>query len=219
MHKTISCLLLAVPIVAMTLLVLCSTASANAITINSIAVSGNQLTIGGVGFNGILTVTLDGQKLNISSSAPTQIVATVDPIPAPGSYRLVVKAGGASTSAYVALPSSPAVVATLALFNQTAGIPITTLFTPSTNGLYRFTLYMAITAACNTTGDWTLSLSWNDFGGIQYLALDQGCAPTGERITTAPGSVLAGQPITYTVLANNVTSGDYEVLLTVERLM
>jgi hypothetical protein len=219
MHKTISCLLLAVSIVAMTLLVLCSTASANAITINSIAVSGNQLTIGGVGFNGTVTVTLGGQKLNISSSAPTQIVATADPIPAPGSYRLVVKAGGASTSAYVAMPSAPAVVATIALYNQTAGIPTTTLYTPPTTGLYRFTIYLATTAVCNTTGDWDVNLQWTAFGGIQSLGTAQGCAGIGEHITTAPGSVLEGQPIIYWVDANNVTSGDYALLLTVERSM
>jgi hypothetical protein len=218
MHKTTSWLLLAVSIVAMTLLVLCSTASANAITINSIAVSGNQLTIGGVGFNGTLTVTLGGQKLNISSSTPTQIVATVDPIPAPGSYRLVVKAGGASTSAYVAMPSSPAVVATVALFNQTANVPMTTVFTPTTDGLYRFTGYAGEIVAGNTGGTWALELDYNTLQGTGAFNLIVGCNNIYQVFNTQTARILTGQPVAYTVTGDN-GSGTYEMLITVERLM
>jgi hypothetical protein len=78
---------------------------------------------------------------------------------------LVVTADKASASAYVAIPSAPAVVATIALYNQTANIPTTTLFTPATNGLYRFTAYMAETVAGGTGGIWSLEVYWNDFAG------------------------------------------------------
>jgi len=88
---------------AIVLFTLCCTAYA--VTINSATVSGDQLTISGVGFTGSISVTLNGQDLTVVSSTPTQIVATVNPVPAVGSYRLTVKAGKASAFAYVAVPA------------------------------------------------------------------------------------------------------------------
>ena len=54
---------------------LLAAAGASATTINSATVSGNQLTVGGIGFNGALTVTLNGQTLKIVRSTSTQIVS------------------------------------------------------------------------------------------------------------------------------------------------
>lgn len=203
--------------VVVTLLTLGGVASAA--TINSIMVSGNQVTIGGDGFTGSLTITLDGQQLDIVSSTSTQIVATVSTLPSPGTYRLVVKAPKASTSAWVSLPSAPAVVATIALYNQTGNVPTTTLFTPVTNGLYRFTAYMAETVAGGTGGAWSLEVNWDDFRGQQGMPVELGCNQVDEApVTSVSGEVQAGQPITYNVGGDNA-SGTYEVLLTVERLM
>src|SRR5450755_4400876 len=81
---------------------LCGVASA--ITINGVTFVRSTMTINGVGFNGVLTATLSGQQLTIVSSTPTQIVATIPTVPDTGSYRLVVKAGKASTFAYVTVP-------------------------------------------------------------------------------------------------------------------
>lgn len=77
---------------------------ASAATINGVTFVKSTITINGVGFNGVVTATLSGQKLAIVSSAPTQIVATIPTVPDPGSYRLVVKAGNATTFAYVTAP-------------------------------------------------------------------------------------------------------------------
>ena len=82
---------------------LCGVASAA--TINGVPFVKSTVTINGVGFNGALTVTLNGQKLTIVSSTLTQIVATIPTVLDSGSYRLVVKAGTASTFAYVTTPS------------------------------------------------------------------------------------------------------------------
>lgn len=84
------------------LMLICGITSAT--TINGVTFARSSVTINGVGFNGTLTVTLNGQKLTIVGSTPTQIVATMGIVPDPGSYRLVVKAGKATTFAYVTTP-------------------------------------------------------------------------------------------------------------------
>jgi len=214
MNKTLSN---AVLVTFITLCVLTSSAFATAI--NGITVSGNQMTIGGVGFNGTLTVTLDGQKLTVDNSTPTQIVATMNPVPAPGSYRLLVKAGTASTFAYVTVPSAPAVVATVALFNQTANTPTTTLYTPTADGLYRLTAYIACKGG--TTGSWFATLTWNDYVATQAFGVSSGCG-TGNESTpmSEPAEMQAGQPLTYNVKADEPgLTGAYFVFITVEQLI
>jgi hypothetical protein len=82
-----------------------------AATINSTTVLGSQVTIGGTGFTGSLSVTLNNQKLAIASSTSTKIVATMNPVFAAGSYRLVLKTGSTSTTGTVTIPPSSVVVA------------------------------------------------------------------------------------------------------------
>jgi hypothetical protein len=82
----------------------------SAMTINNTTIGANQITINGSGFTGTpLSVTFNGASLSIVSSSASQIVATVNPLPATGTYRLVVKAGSASSTIYVNVPS-PAVL-------------------------------------------------------------------------------------------------------------
>lgn len=82
-----------------------------AATINSTTALGNQVTIGGTGFTGTLSVTLNNQQLTIVSSTSTKIVATMNPVFAAGSYRLVLKTGSTSTTGSVTIPPSSVVVA------------------------------------------------------------------------------------------------------------
>ncbi len=84
---------------------------ASAATINSTTVLGNQVTIGGTGFIGTLSVMLNNQRLTIVSSTTTQIVANMNPVFAAGAYRLVVKAGSTSATSSVTIPASSIVVA------------------------------------------------------------------------------------------------------------
>ena len=76
-----------------------------AATITTVTFSKSQLTISGSGFVGALTVTLGSQKLAVLSGTATKIVASMNPVPDQGSYRLVLKAGTKSTFAYVTVPS------------------------------------------------------------------------------------------------------------------
>jgi len=72
---------------------------------DSTAVLGNQVTIGGAGFTGVLSVTLNNQRLKILSSTPTRIVATVNSVFAVGQYRLVIEAGNTSVTSTANIPS------------------------------------------------------------------------------------------------------------------
>jgi hypothetical protein len=65
----------------------------------------------------------------------------------------------------------PRVVATVALTDQTAEIPTTTLFTPQSDGLYRISSYGVVTAPnSGPNGLWEVQLNWTDDSG------PQGCA-------------------------------------------
>jgi hypothetical protein len=79
--------------------------SAFAATINGATWLRSTLTVNGVGFTGAVTATLNGKALTIVSSTSTQIVANVPFVLDTGNYRLVVKAGKASTFAYVSTPA------------------------------------------------------------------------------------------------------------------
>ena len=211
--------------------------TSSATTINSAVISGTQLTITGTGFSGTpLAVTFNGKTLLIVSSSSTQIVATLNPVPAPGSYRLVVKSGTASTFAYVVAPT---IVARIALVNQTAAIPTTTLFTPTSDGLYRISAYGAITTPVSPNGaNWSVFFGWTDEAGMEgsgeplVIIADfntpqnaYGVCTQGANGTQSPAGCvlvvrsLAGKPLTYSVTAEFAAGGTYELFITVEQLM
>jgi hypothetical protein len=195
-----------------------TTSIASAITINSTTVSGNQLTIGGAGFNGQLGVSLNGQKLTIVSNTSSQIVATMNPVPGPGSYRLVVKAGNNSTFAYVTLISSATIVAQINLVNETDTIQLTPILTPLTDSLYRVSVNMLSNGGpCNFPGDF--ELSWTDDGGPRTTtssttAYEQG----GIFMWTAVVRAKAGFPLSYYIGVNNPPCNSYNAYATVEQV-
>jgi hypothetical protein len=212
-------------------------------TVNSSTIAGNQLTITGTGFSGTpLKVTFNGQSTSIVSSSSTQIVATVNPVPAYGSYRLVVKAGSSSTTAYVTVPAAAAIVAQVSVTGQTAAIPTTTLFTPASNGLYRISSYGVVTVPNGTFGQWDVQLNWTDDSGSELCSNYQPCqlmemwsdpvethfgGAMGNQGSFVPNTttvvqVKAGVPVTYSVVADsngNPTGSTYELYITVEQLM
>jgi hypothetical protein len=218
-------------------------AVASASVINSTTISGTQLTIIGSGFSGTpVKVTFNGQNIPIASSSSTQIVATVSPVPTFGTYRLLVKAGTSSTTAYVTVPASPATVAQVALKGQTGPIASTTLFTPQRDGLYRISSYGMVTVPNSTFGQWDVQLNWTDDSGSELCSNYQACAlmqmwsdpvethfggGTGNQGSFVPNTttvvqVKAGVPVTYSVVADangNPTGSTYELFITVEQLM
>lgn len=203
---------------------------ANAAVINGTTVAGNHLTITGSGFSGTpLTVTFDGQKLAVVSSTPTQIVATLAPIPAPGSYRLVVKAANASATSSVAISAAPNTVAQVVLKGQTTTIPTTTIFTPQSDGLYRISGY-GTTTVPGSQGYWNVIFGWTDDAGAEqnsamppsdWLLIPTNASWGFTGTLTLVVNANAGMPLTYSVgiYDGSTTGSTYELFITVEQLM
>ena len=110
----------------------------------------------------------------------------------------------------------PCVVATLSVTNQTVPVSETALFTPTTSGLFRVTVYMESSAIQGSV--WSL----------QFKNTDDLKKRSGSIVQVAPGQLLsgvsvyrdvAGQPITYTVAQVKVGEGAfYDLFVTVEQL-
>src|SRR5690348_16049715 len=79
--------------------------------------------------------------------------------------RLAAPSAGVSDS----LPATPQIIRRVALTNQTAPIPPTTLFTPSHTGIYRLHSYLAFTHQANDY--WLAKAEWSDDLGPQSGAL------------------------------------------------
>ena len=222
------------------LIVLLLIGNASASTINSATISGNQLTITGNGFGGVpLAVSFNGKSVPIVRSSSTQIVATLNPVPSSGSYRLVVKAGTSSTFAYV---TTPAIFVQVTLNGQTGPIAPTTLFTPPSDGLYRISSYGVVTTPNATYGLWDVQLNWTDESGAELCSSFLACALmqlTSDPVETHFGGqvglqgpytpnntavirVKAGTSVTYSVVADpsgNPSGSTYDLFITVEQLM
>lgn len=199
-------------------------AFANAAVINGTTVAGNRLTITGTGFSGTpLTVTFNGTKQAVVSSTPTKIIATLKPVPAPGTYRLVVNTGTASATSYVAISKAPNIVAQVALTGQSEPIPQTTIFTPPAAGMYRVSLFFVVVASTETQGGISLVVQTTNEGGngAGVCSTSAGANAAGaENQSSCFMRASAGAPISFYSQFLGVGGGtvDYEVFITVEQL-
>jgi hypothetical protein len=192
--------------------------AASACTINSVSLSGTQLIVGGSGFSLTpLTLTFNGKNVSIASSSSTKILGNLSAASTAGSYRVALKCDTESTSSYVTIPA-PNVVATVALFNQSNGIGATTLFTPSTTGLYRISLY--IRQSATSVSEYTLAVTWNDQAGSEEFQTSVGDTLGLEAVAERPVRFVAGQPVSYDVgiSAGIGTPPQYEFAIALEQL-
>ncbi len=220
-------------------------ASVFGMTIYSAVAVGPQLTITGTGFSGTLSITFNGSHIVVDSSTTTQIVATINPLPPAGTYRVVVRAGTASDTVYVTLSNN---VAKVSLLNQSASIPLTTLWTPALDGVYRVSIYMvqvppfAPVGVC--CGFVTLEFEWTDDAGTQSQSdtsnqstaasislLEGGCGgssgacPELQVPGGSPGAVFilqvkGGTPIQYTTAYQSTQTGPayYDLFMTLDQI-
>lgn len=189
--------------------------------INGTIVAGNQITITGTGFSGTpVTVGFDGMPVTIVTNSATQIVATLSKVPAPGSYRLVVKSGTVSTVAYVAISAAPNVVAQVAFTNQTVGIPLTTLVTPKSNALFRISGTVEGYSGCSPP-IYGVCFYWTDDTGTDqgYISIDSGPIMAIGNLYLLTGVIrdLGGAPLSYEVFPYSVSCA-YGLFFTVEQL-
>jgi hypothetical protein len=118
----------------------------------------------------------------------------------------------------------PRVVATVNLVNQTADIPVTTIFTPPITGLYRVSTYMTMTVS----GHGYLTLNWTDNAGVEsaIVSTTQNSSPPPydycnyDNVPCSPTTFIAkaGTPVSYSTQGFGSGSGTYEVYIVIERL-
>jgi len=207
-----------IPFIIVVALLLLATTSWATPVINGTTIAGSQLTITGTRLSGTpLSVDFNGKPLTVVSSSATQIVASLAQLPAPGTYRLVVQAGKASAVAYVGISAAPNIVAQVAFLNQTGGIPLTTLVTPQSNGLFR----ISGTVESTNCPPYGVYFTWTDDTGPDggYIALDAGSSIAIGNLYTLSSVVrdLAGAPLSYEVFSYNVCA-PYSLFFTVEQI-
>jgi hypothetical protein len=104
----------------------------------------------------------------------------------------------------------PNIVASFHLKNISQGIPTTTLFTPVTTGVFRVSIYLAMTTPVSGGNWWTLNMNWADDAGQEEInlgSLPDDSAPPGDYSFTSTGGInppftfeaVAGQPVTFTL--------------------
>jgi hypothetical protein len=121
----------------------------------------------------------------------------------------------------------PTVIARLALRNQTAPIPTTTIFVPQRDGVFRLSLYTTLTQYAPSNNVWIFQLGWTDEEGLRSNNLiwmpsaSHGCALPQSGYACGPVITFeakAGQPVTYQV-QGTADGSVYAMFFAIERLM
>jgi hypothetical protein len=117
----------------------------------------------------------------------------------------------------------PRIVAEIALTNQTAPIPTTTIFTPQATGVYRISAYITVTQPGDGQGVWSLEVFWTDDAGAEVSCLpnvNNAAKPPFAYANPIPAlatfEAKAGVPVTFSVTGS--TTGTYSLYFTVEQL-
>jgi len=192
--------------------------SALAATVTSSTINNGQLIINGTGFMTLSTVIFNGKSLPVVSNSNVQIVATLNPLPLPGTYKFVVKSGKPSITSYV----TTNIVAQVAFVNQQGQIPVTTLVTPQVDALYHVTVFIEILQFANTCGLWDLNvLGYAYNGNPEVIDLRLSDCPASNPYLKTEEVFLqsAGMPLVYS-LSNLAypNSSAYSVFITVEQV-
>jgi hypothetical protein len=118
---------------------------------------------------------------------------------------------------------SPVIIRQIFLQNQSTSPGTITLFTPTSSGLYRISLYVNLTPPSNT-GSMCPVVDWTDEAGGEYSFFQLGtnalnCPIVGE---IGGGSIiihdLAHNPVTLNPELSDPFNGQYNLLVTVEQL-
>jgi hypothetical protein len=144
---------------------------------------------------------------------------------------IVFTSGNNAVHASAPTITSPVIVASGSLVNQTRTIQKTVLFTPTETGLYRISAYMTLTRPISTYQIWSFFLSWTDDAGAEFgdiVDLYTNNPPPGAWGHSGgfnPGGVslfeaVAGQPVSYSVIVTkgSPTNGTYSLYYVVEQL-
>jgi hypothetical protein len=144
---------------------------------------------------------------------------------------VVALTSSSSVSDSSATLRSPRIVARGKLLNQTMTIPVSTLFTPTSSGLFRLSVYGSTTTRDpNSQSFYNYNLYWTDISGASNVEMDvisgydntagvwnQVCCayPTGTQVFQAE----EGTAVTYQVTQSGPTDNAvYALYWTIERL-
>jgi hypothetical protein len=115
----------------------------------------------------------------------------------------------------------PCVIATVSLTDQSQAIPVTTIFTPTTDGAFRITVYISTSPGTNKRATWTIYLGWTDLHGAKetpFISAGQNGDSSGNIMVQAVG----GQPLLYQVKpmggGGGVGGMTYDILVAVEQI-
>jgi hypothetical protein len=134
---------------------------------------------------------------------------------------LLVFVIGMNVSGFAQCSAFPCVVATVTLTDQSKKIPVTSIYTPPTSGVFRVNAYMSATTGNNGGEYWQLTLQWADEIGSQqgYTA-----AFTGSNNAATAAFVvrdLGGSSISYATTFNHQGGTEplkYNVFIVIEQL-
>jgi hypothetical protein len=132
-------------------------------------------------------------------------------------------AGDRSTANPMAPAPAPGIVAKAKLVDQTAPIPVTTMFTAPEDGLYRLSFYPSITTADPSShSTWNFNIFWTDLGApLSFAPLSFGNGNRAGMFETTPNPIClqlkAGTALTYSVTGGG-DSSVYSLYFTLERL-
>jgi hypothetical protein len=122
-------------------------------------------------------------------------------------------------------PPSPKIIAAKSWTGVSTPIPSTTLFTATTTGLYRISLYQAITTPGTSFCYWQSSLGWTDDVGVESGGgtgvFNSAGPPNASSSSTFVLRAVAGTAVTYSTSTTSGCTGDsgtYEFFLTAEEL-
>ena len=121
--------------------------------------------------------------------------------------------------AYVAISAAPNIVAQVSFVNQTSGIPLTTLVTPQSSGLFRISGTVEGPSAC-VAAIYGVYLYWTDDTGSDqgYIVTPSSAAMGNLYLLSAVVRDLNGAPLSNEVFSYNVECSPYSLFFTVEQL-
>lgn len=100
-------------------------AAPDTVTIDAVKIAANQVIVDGNLGTGSVTVSFGSSALQIVSSSSTRIVATLNPVPPIGSYRVAVTVGNKSATAYATVADKILTGTVNANGSYAAGSPFT----------------------------------------------------------------------------------------------
>jgi hypothetical protein len=141
---------------------------------------------------------------------------------------IVFTSGNNAVHASAPTMSSPVIVASGSLVNQTGPIAKTEIFTPTQTGLYRLSAYMTLTHKVSVQNTWQFNLSWTDDAGVEESGVvdmfTNQLPPNAwsySNVFPPAFEAVAGQPISYQVALGKGTGtngGVYSLYYTIEQL-